>query len=100
MNSNRKCSSTYTKKNWSNGLRIKKVDEHAKSNEKTVEALLTFAKSYNKRLEEEDTKTPEELAVSTVGKIDPKKHLEASVEELMTHNIAQTLTTMIDAIIF
>jgi len=88
------------KKNWNSGLQIKKADDHSKQNEKTVEQLLNYSKAYNKRLEEEDTKTPEELAVSTVGKIDPKKHLESSVEELMTQNIAQTLTAMIDTIIF
>jgi len=61
---------------------------------------LQYAKSYNKRLEEEDTKSAEELAVSTVGKVDPKKHIETSVEELMTQNITQTLTSMLDTVVF
>jgi len=61
---------------------------------------MDFAKKYNKRLEEEDGKTKEELAVMNVGKIDPKKHLESSVEELMTRNISQCLGTMLDTVIF
>jgi len=88
------------KKNWTNGLKIRNSSEHSKKNEDTVQDLLKFAKAYNKRLEEEETKTQEELAISSVGKIDPKKHLESSGEELMTANIAQTLTAMIGTIVF
>jgi len=88
------------KKTWSQGLEVTSFDAHASKNEKTVTDILDFAKKYNKRLEEEDGKTKEELAVMNVGKIDPKKHLESSVEELMTRNISQCLGTMLDTVIF
>jgi 26S proteasome regulatory subunit N11 len=61
---------------------------------------LDLTKSYSKRLEEEETKTAEELIVANVGKLDPKKHLEASVEELMTANISQCLGTMLATVVF
>jgi len=88
------------KKSWTYGLKTKNTDEHAKSNEKTLQTFLEYTKSYAKRLEEEDTKTAEELIVSTVGKLDAKKHLENDVETLMTANITQALGTMLDTIIF
>jgi len=88
------------KKTWSQGLRIKNTDEHSKQNEKTVQQLLEYTKTYNKRLEEEQTKTAEELLVANVGKIDPKKHLESDVEDLMASNISQSLGAMIDTIVF
>jgi 26S proteasome regulatory subunit N11 len=88
------------KKTWSQGLEVTSFETHASKNEKTVTDILDFAKKYNKRLEEEDGKTKEELAVMNVGKIDPKKHLESSVEELMTRNISQCLGTMLDTVIF
>jgi len=88
------------KKNWVQGLKVRKSDEHSKHNEKTVLSLLDLTKQYAKRLEEEETKTPEELIVSNVGKIDPKKHLESSVEELLTANISQCLGTMLAAVVF
>jgi len=88
------------KKSWSQGLKIKNPEEHSKQNEKTMQSLLEFSKQYNKRLEEEDTKTPEEVALLNVGKIDPKKHLESDVEELMASNITQCLGTMLDTVIF
>jgi len=88
------------KKTWSQALNITKPKEHSSFNETTVQQLLEYTKSYNKRLEEEDSKTPEELTVANVGKIDPKKHLESDVEQLMATNIQQCLGTMLDSIIF
>jgi 26S proteasome regulatory subunit N11 len=88
------------KKTWSQGLEVTSFDMHASKNEKTVTDILDFSKKYNKRLEEEDGKKKDELAVMNVGKIDPKKHLESSVEELMTRNISQCLGTMLDTVIF
>jgi len=88
------------KKSWSHGLKIKDPAEHSKQNEKQMQSLLEFSKQYNKRLEEEDTKTPEEVALLNVGKLDPKKHLESDVEELMAANITQCLGTMLDTVTF
>lgn len=88
------------KKIWSHGLKTEDCVEHAKQNEKTIQNLLDLTKQYNKRLEEEGTKSLDELAVLNVGKIDPKKHLESEVEELMTSNISQTLGIMLNTITF
>lgn len=88
------------KKIWMHGLSIQKSNEHSKANEKSMQSLLEYSKEYSKRLEEEENKTAEELVVMHVGKIDPKKHLEATVEEIMTSNISQTLGTMLGAVVF
>jgi 26S proteasome regulatory subunit N11 len=45
-------------------------------------------------------KTKQEMEVSTVGKIDPKKRIENNVETLMTSNILSSLSAMIDAVLF
>jgi len=34
------------------------------------------------------------------GRIDPKKHLEMHVDQLMTSNITQTLGLMLDTVLF
>jgi len=88
------------KKSWSSGLKIQNPEEHSKQNEKEMLTLLDFSKQYNKRLEEEETKTADEIALANVGKMDPKKHLEAHVEELMASNINQCLGTMLDTVVF
>ena len=45
-------------------------------------------------------KTRNEIVVSTVGKLNPKKHLEANVEELMTENILHSMSTAMNTYIF
>eukprot|EP00455_Lapot_gusevi_P011114 TRINITY_DN1510_c0_g3_i1.p1 TRINITY_DN1510_c0_g3~~TRINITY_DN1510_c0_g3_i1.p1 ORF type:complete len:309 (-),score=79.08 TRINITY_DN1510_c0_g3_i1:130-1056(-) len=88
------------KKKWIDGLSVERFDEHSKQNEKTTQSLLELSKSYSKWVAEEDTKTPEELAIANVGKIDPKKHLETDAEEMMSSNIIQSLGSMLNTVIF
>lgn len=51
-------------------------------------------------VEEEDTMTPEQLAIRNVGKQDPKRHLDEQVNILMTENIAQCLGAMLSTVVF
>ena len=81
-------------------MKMTHYEDHAKKNAKTVIELRDFVKSYNKWLQDEDAKTKEEFEVSNVGKVDPKKHLEESVEELMANNIMQTRGCMLSTIVF
>jgi 26S proteasome regulatory subunit N11 len=88
------------KKNWSEGLKITNSTTNAQKNQETVQTLLKLAKQYNAWVEDEDTKTEDEKSIMNVGKIDPKRHLENNVEELMTANISQCLGTMIGTLVF
>lgn len=85
---------------WNHGLKPIDAETHAHKNESSMKNFLDLVKQYNKRLEEEETKTAEEIIVANVGKIDPKKHLENDVEELITDNVVQSLATMIATIVF
>lgn len=88
------------KKKWIDELKVEDYEVHANHNVKTLEGLYELTKLYSKWLEDEDTKTPTEFEVSNVGKLDPKKHLEADVEELMSANITQTLGSMLNTLVF
>lgn len=55
---------------------------------------------YNQAVIEEKDTPPERRAVVNVGKMDAKKHLEASVHKLMSANVVQSMTTMIDTVVF
>eukprot|EP00002_Diphylleia_rotans_P011969 TRINITY_DN234_c0_g1_i1.p1 TRINITY_DN234_c0_g1~~TRINITY_DN234_c0_g1_i1.p1 ORF type:complete len:260 (-),score=71.48 TRINITY_DN234_c0_g1_i1:257-1036(-) len=85
------------KRKWIDGLQLTKFDDHATQNEKAVSDLCELSKSYNKLIQDEAKLTPEKLAIANVGKLDPKKHLEANVEKLMSSNINQLLGMMVDA---
>eukprot|EP00939_MAST-03C_sp_MAST-3C-sp1_P005527 g5527.t1 len=88
------------KKNWTTGLKTQKFEALADSNEKAMERMAKLAEGYNKRIAEEEEKTAREILVANVGKIDPKRHLEAHVSDLMSSNIVQCLATMLDTVAF
>lgn len=88
------------KTKWTSGLETKDFESHSKENEKTVNSMLKLVKDYNLRVKAEETKSLEDLAVENVGKIDPKRHLESDIQELMASNIVQCLGTMLDAVVF
>ncbi len=87
-------------KKWTSGLEVANYFQHCNNNEKTVMNMLELAKKYQKDVAEEDKLTPAELVVARAGKLDSQKHLEQDVSALMASNIGQTLTAMVDTIIF
>ncbi|KAL5719572.1 multicatalytic endopeptidase [Ranunculus cassubicifolius] len=88
------------KKKWTDGLTLQRFDTHSKTNEETVQEMLSLAVKYNKAVQEEDELSPEKLAIANVGRQDAKKHLEEHVSNLMSSNIVQTLGTMLDTVVF
>merc|ERR1711933_236824 len=88
------------KRNWTSGLSISRFEHLQEKNEEVVEKMLKLTKDYNERVQEEEGKTSEQILVENVGKIDPKRHLESSVADLMSSNIIQCLGTMLDTVVF
>ncbi len=87
-------------RDWADGLILKRFEDHEQSNERTMKELLRLANEYNARVMQEEGKTQEEMALLSVGKRDPKRHLEEGAQELMAGNIVQCLGTMLDTVIF
>ena len=88
------------KKDWATGLLIKKYEEHQKSTDELLEGMARLSKDYRERVREEEGRTQDEVEVMNVGKVDPKKHLENDVAELMASSIIQCLGTMINTVAF
>ena len=88
------------KRVWTSGLTVDDMAAHRAGNEKDMDEVLALCKEWSRRLDEEEGKTEKEAAVDNVGKLDPKKHLQQSMEELMTRNIAHTLGVMLDLVVF
>jgi 26S proteasome regulatory subunit N11 len=88
------------KKTWALGLKASQYECHSKSNGNIINRMLNFSSKYNECIQEEEGKTAEEIIVASVGKIDPKRHLVNSYEELMSHNILQLLGTMLGVVVF
>jgi len=88
------------KRHWTDALKVTKYEDHKESTNKIVDRMLTLTKAYNERVQQEEGKTAEQVIVDNVGKIDPKRHLESSVADLMSANIIQCLGTMLDTVVF
>ncbi len=88
------------KKDWTAGLQIQKYEDQKKFSEEVLEKMSRLSKDYCARVKEEDGKTQEEVEVMNVGKVDPKRHLENDVHDLMASSILQCLGTMIDTVVF
>lgn len=88
------------KRGWASGLTVDRFEDHQSKNEDVVDKMLKLTEEYDGRVKEEEGKTAEELMVENVGKVDPKKHLEGCVSDLMSSNIIQCLGTMLDTVVF
>ena len=71
------------KKTWTEGLKLVDFNEHEKDTEKVIKSMVELAKTYNKMVQEEGKTSREQYQLANVGKLDPKRHLETSVENLM-----------------
>ena len=88
------------KETWAAGLKTNRFKDHAERNQEKIAAMASYSKAYNDRVQEEDGKTPVQVLVANVGKIDPKRHLETNVGNLMADNILQLLATMLATVVF
>ena len=89
-----------SKEKWVKGVKKDDYSERDSKNLKCANDMAKLAETYNKWVQEEMKKTRNEIVVSTVGKLNPKKHLEANVEELMTENILHSMSTAMNTYIF
>ena len=85
---------------WTNGLSINRYESHQNETEKIIDKMIKLSAEYNDRIQQEEGKTMEQILVDNVGKIDPKKHLQSAVMDLMSANIIQCLGSMLDTVVF
>merc|ERR1711871_951832 len=91
------------KKRWTEGLETKRSEDVAGENARVLREMSALAKSYHKRVVAEgDAKTGSDLVdikVSNVGSVDPRKHLQSHVEDVMALNIVQCMGTMLGTVV-
>lgn len=59
-----------------------------------------LTKDYCKWIEEETKKTTDEFVIASVGKMNPKTHLDMAVEETLNANVTDCLGTMLNTVVF
>ena len=88
------------KAKWVDGFKIENEETLSKSNVGAMEKIASLTEEYNKWIQEELKKSKKELNIANVGKINPGIQLKNQIEEEMNSNIIQSLTSMINTIIF
>jgi len=86
---------------WDAGFKLnsnsKKNDEE---NIKKIEDINKMSEKYVEWIEGEINKTSKEIYLESVGKYNPRDHLESTVEELVADSLNTTLTNMLNNLVF
>lgn len=90
----------YKKKNWMYGFQLEDSSKVKKNNEKSMEELLKHVKGYKERLQEEAKLTEVEKTTAFVGKVDPRKRLDATLNDMLQLNVNQSLAIQINQVVF
>ena len=88
------------KVNWSHSLRNKDFLLHNQDTNDMLKQMAKLTCEYNKWIQEEIKKTKEEFIVTSVGKLNPRSHLQAGIEAALDENIMECLGTMINTVVF
>ena len=88
------------KVSWSSSLKSRDYADHQKHNVDTMKEMSRLTEEYNKWIQEENQKTKEEFVVSSVGKLNPKAHLQSCIEETLNENVMECLGTMMNTVVF
>jgi 26S proteasome regulatory subunit N11 len=89
------------KSSWDTGFRLgldsKKTDEE---NIKKIDDMNKMSEKYVEWIEGEINKSSKEIYLQSVGKYNPRDHLESTLEELVSDNLNVTLTNMLNNLVF
>nr|POE92317.1 26s proteasome regulatory subunit rpn11 [Quercus suber] len=81
---------------WTEGLIMPDFVTEGERNLVNLQKLVSLAEGYEKRVKEETELTKEQLRTRYVGKVDPKKHIEALGQQILEDNIVAISRQMIN----
>ena len=88
------------KSSWESGFKLKDCKLSDDDNLRRIEEIGKIAEKYATWIEGEINKPSKEVYLDSVGKYNPRDHLENTVEELVTDNLNQCLTSMVNNLVF
>jgi 26S proteasome regulatory subunit N11 len=88
------------KSTWTNGLTANDFELHRSSNAACLEELKSLSAKYDKAVIEEGEVEIDKRGVAKAGKMDAKRRLGDGASRLLTSNVAQCMSTMVDSVAF
>ena len=89
------------KSSWDTGFRLKNSSKKSdEENIKKIEDINKMTEKYVEWIEGEINKSSKEIYLNSVGKYNPRDHIESTIEELVTDNLNTCLTNMLNNLSF
>lgn len=88
------------KSKWDEGFRTIKHKQSQDDNLKKIDEINKLAEKYATWIDGEINKSSKDIYMQSVGKFNPRDHLENLVGDLVTDNINQCLTSMLNNLVF
>ena len=89
------------KSSWDAGLILKNSSKKSdEENIKKIEDINKMTEKYVEWIEGEINKSSKEIYLNSVGKYNPRDHIESTIEELVTDNLNTCLTNMLNNLAF
>lgn len=81
---------------WTEALTMSDFKHEGERNQDRLKQLVSLAEGYEKRVKEENELSKDQLKTRYVGRVDPKKHIEAVGQQIIEDNIVSVARQMID----
>lgn len=88
------------KSKWNEGFRTRDHKKSDEENLKRIDEINKLSDKYASWIEGEINKSSKDIYMQSVGKFNPKDHLENIVNEMVTDNMNQCLTSMLSNLVF
>lgn len=85
---------------WDTGFKLPSSKKNDEENIKKIDDINKMTEKYVLWIENEINKTSKEIYLESVGKYNPRDHLESTVEELVTDNLNICMTNMLNNLVF
>jgi 26S proteasome regulatory subunit N11 len=88
------------KSKWDQGFRTKDAKVNDDDNLKKIDEINKLCEKYALWIDSEVNKSSKEIYMQNVGKFNPKEHLDHVINEVLTDNMNQCLTSMLNNLVF
>ena len=85
---------------WDSGFKLRDSKKADEENLKKIDDINKLSEKYVSWIEGEINKSSKDIYMNSVGKYNPRDHLETTVEELVTDNLNTCLTSMLNNLVF
>jgi len=88
------------KSTWDSGFKIRNTKQNDDENLKRIDQINSLSEKYVTWIESEINKSTKEIYLQSVGKFNPKENLEGIVDHMITDNLNNSLTSMLNNLVF